>query len=96
MKSSLIRYLLMRNYCITHTKYSFQKLICQLGLTQDDYVLNLGSGTGGAAFLLAKHYSVNVHAVDLSANMTCTAMDRFAQPDIHPRNKVCKLQPYSV
>lgn len=65
-----------------------QKLICEGALGQGEYVLNLGCGTGGEAFLLAEHYGVDVHAVDLSSNMIGTAMGRHDNLDNNLRNKI--------
>ena len=38
-------------------------------------VLDIGCGTGGSAFYMAKHYGVEVLGVDLSQNMLDIAND---------------------
>ena len=54
-------------------------------------VLDLGCGTGGAAFYLATHYGVDVHGFDVSPTMIAIANDYKRNPDICPVNLRHKL-----
>jgi len=38
-------------------------------------VLDIGSGAGGSAFLMARNYGVDVHGIDLSSNMNSISLD---------------------
>lgn len=47
--------------------------IARLALEPGELVLDLGSGLGGSAFLMASEYGARVHGIDLSANMIALA-----------------------
>ena len=49
--------------------FVFQTFVNKLKLTPGMKVLDIGCGTGGSAFYMAKHYGVEVLGVDLSQNM---------------------------
>ncbi|XP_047492053.1 phosphomethylethanolamine N-methyltransferase-like [Penaeus chinensis] len=48
----------------------------RLNLRPGMRVLDVGCGTGGSAFYMARHYGVHVHGVDLSTNMIHIAIER--------------------
>ena len=50
-----------------------RECVARLGLTRGDKVLDVGSGLGGSAFLMAREYGVRVHGIDLSADMVALA-----------------------
>jgi phosphoethanolamine N-methyltransferase len=50
--------------------------IARLALAPGELVLDVGSGLGGSAFLMAREYGARVHGIDLSANMVALANDR--------------------
>ena len=47
--------------------------VTRLNLAPGDRVLDVGSGLGGSAFLMATDHGVRVHGIDLSANMVALA-----------------------
>jgi len=47
-----------------------------LDLKPEQYVLDIGCGIGGSAFLMAEKYGANVLGMDLSANMVNIALER--------------------
>ena len=51
------------------------RLCSQLGLGPGQKVLDVGCGIGGAAFYMARHFGVDVFAIDLSQNMINIAKD---------------------
>ena len=50
-----------------------RECIARLALAAGDLVLDVGSGLGGSAFLMAREYGARVHGIDLSANMVALA-----------------------
>jgi len=50
--------------------------IDRLALAPGDAVLDVGSGLGGSAFLMAREYAARVHGIDLSENMVALARQR--------------------
>ena len=54
---------------LIYSIFIFQTFVNKLKLTPGMKVLDIGCGTGGSAFYLAKHYGVEVLGVDLSQNM---------------------------
>ncbi|KAK3890073.1 hypothetical protein Pcinc_005988 [Petrolisthes cinctipes] len=59
-----------------------------MGLVPGQRVLDVGCGTGGSAFYMARHYGVHVHGVDLSTNMINIAQDRHNREDNYVKSKV--------
>ena len=47
----------------------------QLELKPGQKVLDIGCGTGGSAFFMARNYGVDVYGYDLSTNMIGIAQD---------------------
>ena len=61
-------------------------MFCKLlDLKKGMRVLDIGSGIGGSAFLMAQKYGVNVHGIDLSKNMVGIAR-QSASKEIFPDN----------
>lgn len=52
-----------------------------LDVKEDESVLDVGCGVGGAAFYLADKYQCYVHGMDLSVNMIMTALEKAASLD---------------
>ena len=53
-----------------------RECIARLALAEGELVLDVGSGLGGSAFLMAREYGARVHGIDLSANMVALAGDK--------------------
>lgn len=51
-------------------------------------MLDVGCGTGGSAFFMARHYGVSVHGIDLSSNMIAIARDRLNREEETIKQKV--------
>ncbi|XP_076033764.1 uncharacterized protein LOC143020833 [Oratosquilla oratoria] len=62
-----------------------REFLTTLGLTPGQRVLDVGCGTGGSAFYMARHYGVHVHGVDLSTNMIQICIER--QGKLEPASK---------
>ena len=59
-----------------------RECIARLGLVQGDRVLDVGSGLGGSAFLMAREYGAQVHGIDLSANMVALATEKCREEQL--------------
>ncbi|KAG0714967.1 Phosphoethanolamine N-methyltransferase [Chionoecetes opilio] len=53
--------------------------LMKLQLEPGQRVLDVGCGTGGSAFFMARQYGVHVHGIDLSTNMITIAQDRLSR-----------------
>jgi phosphoethanolamine N-methyltransferase len=53
--------------------------VTRLNLAPGDRVLDVGSGLGGSAFLMATDYGARVHGIDLSADMVALATRKCRQ-----------------
>nr|XP_053627594.1 uncharacterized protein LOC128685104 isoform X4 [Cherax quadricarinatus]XP_053627595.1 uncharacterized protein LOC128685104 isoform X5 [Cherax quadricarinatus] len=62
--------------------------LIKLGLRPGQQVLDVGCGTGGSAFFMARYYGVYVHGIDLSSNMINLAQERLAREDVNVSDKV--------
>ncbi|KAG7166034.1 phosphomethylethanolamine N-methyltransferase-like [Homarus americanus] len=62
--------------------------LIKLGLRPGQRVLDVGCGSGGSAFFMARNYGVHVHGIDLSTNMINIAQDRLSREDKEVRDKV--------
>lgn len=56
--------------------------ITRLALAPGDAVLDVGSGLGGSAFLMAREYGARVHGIDLSANMVSLAKSKCREEQL--------------
>merc|ERR1712137_219120 len=63
---------------------------CQkLDLQSGQRVLDVGCGTGGSAFYMARKYGVEVRGLDLSTNMITLALENQAECELEVRRRVC-------
>lgn len=60
----------------------------RFGLRHNQRVLDVGCGTGGSAFFMARHYGVEIHGVDISTNMINIAIERLGQCESRLKNKI--------
>lgn len=58
------------------------ELLDHLHLQEDDYVLDVGCGTGGASLLMARKYKAKVLGVDLCSYMIAKAKRHLAADDL--------------
>ncbi len=61
------------------------ELISQLNLRADSRVLDVGSGLGGSAFVMAREFDLIVDGIDLSKNMLTIANDRLVAHGLSDR-----------
>jgi phosphoethanolamine N-methyltransferase len=59
-----------------------RECVARLELTPGDTVLDVGSGLGGSAFLMAREYGARVHGIDVSANMIALARDKCREEQL--------------
>ncbi|MPC62829.1 Phosphoethanolamine N-methyltransferase [Portunus trituberculatus] len=62
--------------------------LIKLELEPGQRVLDVGCGTGGSAFFMARQYGVHVHGIDLSTNMINIAQDRLSREYKNVQEKV--------
>lgn len=62
-----------------------RECIERLALATDDLVLDVGSGLGGSAFLMAREYGARVHGIDLSDEMVVLASDQCRELGLEDR-----------
>jgi len=65
-----------------------KEFTAQLGLTPGMKVLDIGCGTGGSAFYMARRYGVDVHGVDLATNMIELAQDYRTEMEPEVKHRV--------
>ena len=66
-----------RNFVSPGGLDSARTCIARLGLRPGMHVLDVGCGLGGSAFCMAREHAVQVHGIDLSANMIEGARQRL-------------------
>lgn len=66
-------YIFGRTYVSTGGENTTKEFVAQLHLKEGDKVLDIGCGIGGSAFYMARTHKVDVHGIDLSANMISIA-----------------------
>merc|ERR1711893_169002 len=62
-------------YLSTGGKDTTERFCANLNLKPGQKVLDIGCGTGGSAFYMARRYGVDVYGIDLSQNMIDIAVD---------------------
>lgn len=77
-----------RTYVSVGGEETTKEFTSQLGLTPNMKVLDVGCGTGGSAFYLARHYGVDVHGVDLATNMIAIAQDYRSEIEAGVKHRV--------
>jgi len=70
-RQGILRYekIFGRTYVSVGGEYTTSMLTEKLNLQPNMRVLDIGCGTGGSAFFMARRYGVDVHGLDLSTNM---------------------------
>jgi len=70
-RNGILRYeeIFGRTYVSVGGEHTTAQFCSQLNLLPGQRVLDIGCGTGGSAFYMARKYEVFVHGVDLSENM---------------------------
>jgi len=76
------------NYICTGGEQTTRDFVSRLGLSPGKRVLDVGCGTGGSAFFMARHYGVHVHGIDLSTNMIHLAIERDGKQEIEIKKKL--------
>lgn len=89
-KKSILRYerIFGHTWVSTGGETTTKDFLVKLNLEPGQKVLDVGCGTGGSAFFMARYYGVHVHAVDLSTNMIDIAKDRLSRETEDIQNKV--------
>ncbi len=83
-RESILKYeaIYGRNFISTGGFASTHDIVPTLDLKPGMKVLDIGSGIGGSAFLMAQEYGVHVHGLDLSHNMLSIANERLAESNL--------------
>ena len=73
-----------------------RQLIEWCGIAPGQYVLDVGCGTGYAAYLLAKEYQVDVAAVDITPAVLEEAKKRVAREKVSDKVKVIEGDAHAI
>ncbi|KAK8752211.1 hypothetical protein OTU49_012513 [Cherax quadricarinatus] len=86
---SILRYerIFGHTWVSTGGETTTKDFLIKLGLRPGQQVLDVGCGTGGSAFFMARYYGVYVHGIDLSSNMINLAQERLAREDVNVSDK---------
>ncbi|MCC6259888.1 MAG: methyltransferase domain-containing protein [Anaerolineales bacterium] len=78
-RESILKYekIFGKNFVSTGGAESTREIIAMLNLKPGMKVLDIGSGLGGSAFMMAQEYGAQVHGLDLSHNMLDIAQERL-------------------
>lgn len=89
-RDSILRYerIFGHTWVSTGGETTTKDFLIKLGLEPGQRVLDVGCGTGGSAFFMARHYGVSVHGIDLSSNMIDIAQDRLNREEKIIQEKV--------
>merc|ERR1712119_69198 len=76
-----------RTFVSTGGKTTTEAFVAMLDLKPGMKVLDIGSGAGGSAFLMARKYGVDVHGIDLSTNMHALSVNhrQSMEPEVKHR-----------
>jgi len=76
-RKGILRYeaIFGRTYVSVGGEETTKDFCSHLCLAPNMKVLDIGCGTGGSAFYMARRYGVDVHGVDLASNMIAIAQD---------------------
>ena len=80
-RKGILRYekIFGRTYVSVGGETTTKDFVDMLDLKPGMKVLDIGCGTGGSAFYMARNFGVDVHGVDLSTNMIGIAQDYRAE-----------------
>jgi len=89
-RKSILRYerIFGHTWVSTGGETTTKDFLLKLNLKPGMRVLDVGCGTGGSAFYMARFYGVHVHGVDLSTNMINIAEERLKREDAEVQEKV--------
>jgi len=76
-----------KTFVSTGGKTTTEAFVAMLDLKPGMKVLDIGSGAGGSAFLMARKYGVDVHGIDLSTNMNALSLNhrQSMEPEVKHR-----------
>jgi len=89
-RKGILRYeaIFGRTYVSVGGETTTAQFTSQLGLKPGMKVLDIGCGTGGSAFYMARNFGADVHGVDLSTNMIGIAQDYRAEMEPEVKHRV--------
>ena len=89
-RKSILRYekIFGHTYVSTGGETTTSEFCNEIGLESGLKILDVGAGTGGSAFFMAKEFGVEVDGVDLSSNMVEIAKEYLAQMPEDVQKKV--------
>lgn len=89
-RNGILRYeeIFGRTYVSVGGEATTKTFVSQLDLQAGQKVLDVGCGTGGGAFYMARKYGVEVYGVDLSNNMIGIAEEYRNEMEPHVKHRV--------
>jgi len=89
-RKGILRYeaIFGRTYVSVGGETTTKEFVAELRLTRDMKVLDIGCGTGGSAFYMARRFGVDVYGVDLATNMIAIASDYRAEMEPEVKHRV--------
>jgi len=89
-RKGILRYeaIFGRTFVSVGGEVTTKDFVSQLDLKPGMKVLDIGCGTGGSAFFMARHYGVDVHGVDLASNMIAIAQDYRSEMEPAVKHRV--------
>jgi len=89
-RKGILRYeaIFGRTYVSVGGETTTREFVSQLDLKPGMKVLDIGCGTGGSAFYMARTYGVDVHGIDLATNMIAIANDYRNEMEPHVKHRV--------
>jgi len=89
-RKGILRYeaIFGRTYVSVGGESTTREFTAQLALSPGMKVLDIGCGTGGSAFYMARKYGVDVHGVDLATNMVAIAQDYRGEMEAEVKHRV--------
>jgi len=89
-RQGILRYeaIFGRTYVSVGGETTTSEFTSQLGLQPGMKVLDIGCGTGGSAFYMARTFQADVHGVDLSSNMVGIAQDYRSEMEPQVKHRV--------
>jgi len=93
-RQGILRYeaIFGRTYVSVGGETTTSEFTSQLGLQPGMKVLDIGCGTGGSAFYMARTFQADVHGVDLSSNMVGIAQDYRSEMEPQVKHRVSVLR----